>query len=186
MISSIQLRVILAITHALIPQLIVSTNIVANLFFAVIPWFFVTYGATMPLEHITLQEAYETFMAIMIDQERQQRQIGAKGKISDNNNTAKSENRWHGCIKVIRGTIKWIFLFRCIEPFLPQNNAYILSLTWFHWKSMTLTMLYGIKGYCFLGIVDIVMGLEEFALDMPMIDLFNSPILASSPRDFWR
>ncbi|KAG2222803.1 hypothetical protein INT45_011613 [Circinella minor] len=185
-ISSNQLRVILAIIHAIIPQLIVSTNVVANLFFAAMPWFFVAYGATMPLERITLQEAYVTFMAIVIDQERQQRQISAEGKTSDNNSGAKSENRWHGCIKIIRGTIKWIFLFRCIEPFLPENNAYILSLPWFHWKSMTLTMLYGIEGYCFLGIIDIGMGIEEFALGIPLIDLFNSPILASSPRDFWR
>ncbi|KAI7851987.1 hypothetical protein BDC45DRAFT_571572 [Circinella umbellata] len=180
-ISSNQLRVILAIIHAIIPQLIVSTNVVANLFFAAMPWFFVAYGATMPLENITLQEAYVTFMAIVIDQERQQRQI----RTSDNNGTTKSENRWHGCIKIIRGTIKWGFLFRCIEPFLPENNAYILSLPWFHWKSMILTMLYGIKGYCFLGIIDIGMGIEEFVLGIPLIDLFNSPILASSPRDFW-
>ncbi|KAI9264984.1 hypothetical protein BDA99DRAFT_507384 [Phascolomyces articulosus] len=183
---AVQLRVTMAIVHATIPQFIVSNHVVANLFFAAMPWFMLTYCATLPLEHISIQEAYDSFMTIMIDQERLQKIDNGKEKKKITIHSARKETLKYGCTKILRGVIKWIFLFRCIEPLLPENNSYLLSLPWFSWKSMELTLLYGIKGYCFLGIVDIGMGIEEIVLGTPLVDLFDSPIISSSPRDFWR
>ncbi|KAI9493576.1 hypothetical protein BDB00DRAFT_367419 [Zychaea mexicana] len=188
-LTPVQFRVILGLVHAAIPLYIVSTSVVANLFFAAIPWFFVSYGASLPLERITLCEAYRVFMAVVTDHKRTIPVAAVGGNEVAHQQQQKqqraAQNRWHGVIKVARGTSKLIFLHQCIEPWLPANNAYILSLPWFDWRSLTLTMLYGTKGYCFLGIVDIGMGLEELVLAEPMIDLFNSPIISSSPRDFW-
>ncbi|KAI8138347.1 hypothetical protein BJV82DRAFT_673696 [Fennellomyces sp. T-0311] len=168
-LTATQLRVLMAMVHATIPQIVVSPNVSNNMFFAAFPWFVVSCCASLPLERLTVKQTYDAFTKIILAPEPK----------------VENRNRWEGCVKVVRGTGKLIFLSRCIEPWLPKNNAYLLSLPWLDWKSLVLTVLYGIKGYCFLGVVDIGMGIQQFVFAEPVIDLFNSPILSSSPRDFW-
>ncbi|CAO3630180.1 unnamed protein product [Cunninghamella echinulata] len=97
--------------------------------------------------------------------------------------------RLHGLAVVSRGLFKLLFIIAILDPyFLPTINDDIrLALTypWYHYITLYYNLCLGIKAYCLLGSVDVLLGFEQFISGVRFIDLFNSPLLASSPRDFW-
>ncbi|KAI9311332.1 hypothetical protein BX666DRAFT_1868111 [Dichotomocladium elegans] len=160
-----QLRVLMMFGHAALPLVLVSRRHLDNMFLAGIPWFIVTYSAfAMPMDGISVFEWIDGVLSIV-------------GVLFENAN--KGTHRLQGCVKVIRGSVKLLFSHVIIQPWLPADNRFLLSLGWFDLLSLLLTVLYGIKAYCTLGIVDVFMGLEQILLGVPLIDIFNSPILAS-------
>jgi hypothetical protein len=65
-----------------------------------------------------------------------------------------------------------------IDRTLPRRTEIALVYPWFSFASMIYTLLYGIKAYLMLGIVDIFMGAEQAITGWRMIYLFNSPIIS--------
>ncbi|KAI7904214.1 uncharacterized protein BX663DRAFT_431774 [Cokeromyces recurvatus] len=106
--------------------------------------------------------------------------------VPDTNSMNNTQIRLKGLAKVSLGLLKMAVMHLMIDPLLPHRAEFALEYTWLHPLSLLYTLLYGIKAYCLLGAIDIFMGLEQTLFGWNMIPLFNSPILSSSPRDFWR
>ncbi|KAI8968133.1 hypothetical protein BDB01DRAFT_824969 [Pilobolus umbonatus] len=58
----------------------------------------------------------------------------------------------------------------------------MLSYPWLSGYSLMCTGLFGIKGYLFLGVVDVCMGIHQVLLAVNYIDVFDSPIISYSKR----
>ncbi|KAG1146181.1 hypothetical protein G6F37_005694 [Rhizopus arrhizus] len=93
--------------------------------------------------------------------------------------------RYRGAVNICLGILKLSFMALFIDPLLPQKPIFALYYAWFHPISLLYTVLYGIKVYCILGVVDIGLGVEQIVTGWEMIQLFDSPVLSTSPRDFW-
>lgn len=176
-----QLRVFLGIFHGLIPLFLVSKWSPYNLFFVTMPWFFVAYSSTIPTDRLSFREWGLAFYAILLDISDMDRQRMAQhpsqymetlGKLP------KEKIRLQGLLKVMRGVAKLLFSARCIDPWLPPKYSTLLTLSWLSPQSLILTVLFGCKAYCFLGVTDILLGFEQVVLGWPLIDLFHSPILS--------
>ncbi|KAI8063185.1 hypothetical protein BC940DRAFT_243570 [Gongronella butleri] len=97
--------------------------------------------------------------------------------------------RVHGLAKVFRGVFKLAFNQGVLDPFflaaVKDDLTKILEIPFYHPQAMVYHLLLGIKAYCLLGVVDICLGTEQLLFGVRYIDLFQSPLLSSSPRDFW-
>jgi hypothetical protein len=170
-ISPFQLRFAMAIYHIIIPMIYISSYPPANILYAAGPWFLASYSAHMPTEDLTAEKWVRTLFKITIEDEQ---------------GTNTSKIRLQGLSKIALGIFKIAFMHLFINPLLPHHAEYALDYPWLHPMSLMYTVLYGVKAYCMLGIVDVFMGVEQSLFAWNMVPLFNSPIIASSPRDFWR
>ncbi|KAI9322700.1 hypothetical protein BX666DRAFT_649674 [Dichotomocladium elegans] len=95
--------------------------------------------------------------------------------------------RVRGVAKIMRGVFKWSLMKAAVDPLLERvpEMAGLLDMAYFSIPSVWITVLLGTKVYCLLGVVDIATGAQQLMLGLPMLDLFDSPWLASGPRDFW-
>jgi D-alanyl-lipoteichoic acid acyltransferase DltB (MBOAT superfamily) len=97
--------------------------------------------------------------------------------------------RLHGLAKMCRGAFKLSLLFTVLEPLWGamgiSPSVETLTLPWYHPWTLVYNLLLGITAYCLLGTVDVFLGLEQAVAGVRFMDLFEAPILASSPRDFW-
>ncbi|KAI7889390.1 uncharacterized protein EV154DRAFT_285389 [Mucor mucedo] len=170
-ISATQLRIGMALMHIILPMIFISNHPPCNILFAAGPWFIASYAAHMPTDTLTFKKCvYDLF----------------KVTIQDDKDTDKAKIRYKGVAKVSLGVFKLIWMRMFINPLLPVHPDDALEYAWLHPMSLIYTILFGIKAYCLLGAVDIFMGLEQTLFAWNMVDLFDSPILATSPRDFWR
>jgi hypothetical protein len=145
----------------------------ANILFAAAPWFLASYSAHMPTKDLTVEKWARAIFKITIDEQSA-------------NTTNPFKIRVQGLAKIALGIFKIAFMHLFIQPLLPHHAEYALDYAWLHPMSLIYTVLYGIKAYCMLGTVDVFMGTEQALFAWNMVQVFNSPILASSPRDFWR
>ncbi|KAG0739967.1 hypothetical protein G6F57_001796 [Rhizopus arrhizus] len=169
-VTSAQLRVFIVLFRIALPLVFVSPNIPINVLFAAVPWFFTSYTARMPIEQLTLAEW--TNKVIKITSESSE-------------NMSVSSIRYRGAANCCLGVLKWSFMRLFLDPLLPHKPIFALYYPWFHPLSLIYTILYGVKAYCLLGAVNVFMGLEQVIMGWNMVQLFDSPIIASSPRDFW-
>lgn len=171
LVSATQLRMGMVIVHVLLPMIFISNNPPCNILFAAGPWFIASYAAHMPTNTLTFRKCVNDLFKVTIQEDQ---------------NTDKTKIRCKGVTKISLGVLKLVFMELMINPLIPLHPMYVLNYAWFHPMSLIYTVLFGIKAYCLLGAVDIFMGLEQFLFAWNMIDLFDSPILSTSPRDFWR
>lgn len=171
-ITAKQLRIAMAIVHIIIPMIFISNHAPCNILFAAAPWFLASYSAHMSTEQLTIKKWMYTLFKVAIDDD----------EIMKN----KTKIRCKGMSKISLGTLKLVFMQVFVNPLLPQHAEYALDYGWLHPMSLVYTVLFGIKAYCLLGAVDIFMGIEQTLFGWNMVDLFNSPIISLSPRDFWR
>ncbi|KAI8374135.1 uncharacterized protein BYT42DRAFT_500025 [Radiomyces spectabilis] len=112
---------------------------------------------------------------------------GATLCFEENPDSVASGNvRLGGWIKFARALCKYCFMRYCVDPLLCSDPVDILALRPYDPYALFQTVLLGVKAYCVLGFTDAFMGLVQLTLNVPLIDFFDSPILAYSPRDFWR
>ncbi|ORZ19427.1 hypothetical protein BCR42DRAFT_300161, partial [Absidia repens] len=97
--------------------------------------------------------------------------------------------RLDGLAKVARGAFKLSLIYSILDPYglASVNDNLLLTLQdpWYHPCTLWYNLLLGIKAYCLLGAVDMFLGVEQAISGVRFIDVFHSPILSSSPRDFW-
>ncbi|KAI8329837.1 hypothetical protein BC941DRAFT_442039 [Chlamydoabsidia padenii] len=108
--------------------------------------------------------------------------------------------RLHGVAKMCRGLFKLSLLYSVLDPcwawlgvstssqVTPLSKPWVietLAYPWYHPMTLLYNLMLGVTAYCLLGIVDIFLGIEQVVSGIRFMDLFDSPILASSPRDFW-
>ncbi|KAI8968535.1 hypothetical protein BDF20DRAFT_964692 [Mycotypha africana] len=185
-VSPKQLRLVIIIYHILIPMIFVSKYPHYNLLFAAAPWFLAVYTASLPPEKLSFQNWIQEMINITIDKTKdkttiqQQQQQEEESKL-----TRETRIRLKGLQKVALGFFKLAFMHVIVNPWLPTYGSDALEYAWLHPLSVIYTLLYGIKAYCFLGAIDIFMGAEQAIFSWDMVDLFDSPILSASPRDFW-
>ncbi|GAA5805797.1 hypothetical protein HPULCUR_011323 [Helicostylum pulchrum] len=170
-ISPTQLRIAMAIVHAVIPLVFVCKQPPLNVFFAGAPWLLATYTAAIPTENLTMEKWVHTLMQVVIEQRPEE--------------TDDRKIRYKGVAKISLGIFKLVFMHLFVDYFLPRHVEYVLEYSWIHPVGIFYTFLFGLKAYCLLGVIDLLMGVEQTLFAWNMIDLFNSPIIASSPRDFW-
>ncbi|KAI8645080.1 hypothetical protein BD408DRAFT_412212 [Parasitella parasitica] len=166
-----QLRIAMAIVHAIIPMVFISSHPPSNILFAAAPWFLASYSARIPTDQLSVEKYINTLFKITVD--------------DGNSLVSESKVRTKGAAKIALGIFKIAFMHLMINPILPRHPDYALEYAWNSPMSMIYTVLFGVKAYCLLGAVDIFMGAEQLLFAWNMVTLFNSPILSASPRDFW-
>lgn len=171
-ISPTQLRIAMAIVHAVIPLVFVSDRPPLNVFLAAAPWLLATYTAAIPTENLTMEKWVQTLMQVTIEQRPEE--------------TDDRKIRYRGVAKISLSIFKLVFMHLFVDSLLPRHVESVLEYSWIHPVGIFYTFLFGLKAYCLLGVFDLLMGVEQTLFAWNMIDLFNSPIIASSPRDFWR
>ncbi|CEI95141.1 hypothetical protein RMCBS344292_09340 [Rhizopus microsporus] len=168
-ISKQKLRVIISTVHAAVPLAVVSPSSPANIAFALLPWFIASYSAFLPMEKFTVKEWLRSVFETFIDR-----------------SPSKGEDvRKLGFAKIIRGTIKLITLTSLVIPAIPSDPEYILKKPWLSKESITTTFLIGLDAYLIFGAADIIAGAIQTVSGQKMEDMFDSPFIATSPRDFW-
>ncbi|KAI9252505.1 hypothetical protein EDC94DRAFT_620738 [Helicostylum pulchrum] len=167
-ISKNSLRIAMTITHAIIPLTVVSPLSPNNVTFAAVPWFLASYSSYLPTQEFTLKEWLRSLYDTIVDRE------------ADHHNIQRS-----GLIKAGRGLLKLAVLYFGIDPLLPTMPDQMLQYPWLSQKSLMDTFLFGIKAYLVLGVVDVTTGVAQAVTGWCMVDMFDSPLLATSPIDFW-
>lgn len=168
--NPICVRVFIALFHASLPLIFISPSRLFNVFFIGIPWFFAVHAAYMPPNDLSPARFFKSLL-----------------KMTSIPSTAPTKViRYRGAVNICLGILKLSFMALFIDPLLPQKPIFALYYAWFHPISLLYTVLYGIKVYCILGVVDIGLGVEQIVTGWEMIQLFDSPVLSTSPRDFWR
>ncbi|KAI7889389.1 uncharacterized protein EV154DRAFT_483255 [Mucor mucedo] len=169
LISKHTLRLGMTVVHAIVPLAIVSPLLPNNVTFAAVPWFLASYSAYLPTENFTWTGWLKALYGTMVDRSDPRRNKHAQG-----------------LVKALRGVTKLAVLYFGVEPLLPTMPDAMLAYPWFSKESLTDTFLFGLKAYLILGAVDVTTGLAQAMTGWCMVDMFDSPLLATSPRDFWR
>ncbi|CEP12956.1 hypothetical protein [Parasitella parasitica] len=166
-----QLRIAMAVVHVLIPMVFISSHPPSNILFAAAPWFLASYSARIPTDRLTVETYIHTLFRVTVDDR--------------DDFVSKTKVRTKGAAKMALGVFKIAVMHLMIDPLLPRHPDYALEYAWSSPMSMIYTVLFGVKAYCLLGVVDVFMGAEQLVFAWNMVTLFNSPILSASPRDFW-
>ncbi|KAI7852135.1 hypothetical protein BDC45DRAFT_485835 [Circinella umbellata] len=186
-LSKNQLRLLLMGVHTAIPLTLSSPRIGANLFFITLPWFYVAYSSAIPVEKYTYCEWLDSLQCLLLDAPGDKRWMLATRKIPKLELSEQEQQgaRIRGVTRIARGIGKFIMMKLIVDPLLPKQLSSILSLPWLHPNSLFSTLLFGCKAYLFLGVADIGTGIQQLLLGVPSIDLFNFPMIASTPKEFW-
>ncbi|KAI9269411.1 hypothetical protein BY458DRAFT_436551 [Sporodiniella umbellata] len=97
-----------------------------------------------------------------------------------------TEVRSNGVAKCCFGALKFSIIPLVVDPLLSYRSSPPIYHPCFHPVNLCCTFLYGTKMFCALSILDIALGLAQACLGINMIRMFESPFLATSPKDFWR
>lgn len=162
-ISKKTLRLGMTAVHAVVPLTIVSPLLPNNVTFAAVPWFLASYSAYLPTEKFTLTAWLGALYNTIVD--------------ADNTDIAHVHRL--GLVKAVRGITKLAVLYFGIEPLLPTMPDEMLAYGWFSKKSLSDTFLFGLKAYLILGVVDVTTGLAQAVTGWRMVDMFDSPLLAT-------
>lgn len=162
-ISKPTLRLGMTVVHAIVPLAIVSPSLANNVTFAAVPWFLASYSAYLPTEQFTCTGWLKALYNTMVD------------------HSVKEKPRTHlqGLMKALRGVTKLAVLYFGVEPLLPSMPDAMLAYPWFSKESLTDTFLFGLKAYLILGGVDVLTGLAQAITGWGMVDMFDSPLLAT-------
>ncbi|KAL7309296.1 hypothetical protein PS15m_011400 [Mucor circinelloides] len=171
-ISRKTLRAGMTVVHAIVPLAVVSPLQPNNVTFAAVPWFLASYSAYLPTESFTLTEWMKALYSTIVD----------RSPIASNSKTSVNVL---GLLKCLRGVAKLAALYFGVEPFLPTMPDDMLRYPWLSKESLLDTFLFGLKAYLILGVVDVTTGLAQAVTGWRMVDMFDSPLLATSPKDFW-
>lgn len=163
-ISKTALRVGMTVIHAIVPLAIVSPLQPNNVTFAAVPWFLASYSAYLPTDQFTLSQWIRALYNTIVD----------RGPPH-----AKTNVHTQGIIKTLRGIIKLAALYFGIEPLLPEYPDVMLEYVWLSRESLLDTFLFGLKAYLVLGAVDVTTGLAQAVTGWRMVDMFDSPLLAT-------
>jgi hypothetical protein len=161
-ISKNTLRIGMTVVHAIVPLAIVSPLQPNNVTFAAVPWFLASYSAYLPTENFTLTGWLRALYSTIVDPDM---------------NTIHVHRL--GLVKTMRGISKLAILYYGVEPLLPTMPDEMLKYAWLSKKSLTDTFLFGLKAYLILGIVDVTTGLAQLITGWRMVDMFDSPVLAT-------
>lgn len=172
-ISSKQLRLAMATVHIAIPMIFITGNPPFDLLFATVPWFLASYTAYVATDQLSFVQWVQAMLEVVT--------------ITDDELSAdKKKIRLKGLSKLSMGIFKIAVMHIVVNPLLPRRPEYALEYPWFSVESLFYTALFGIKAYLLLGLLQIYMSLCQIVLGITVVELFDSPIIASSPRDFWR
>ncbi|KAI8877522.1 hypothetical protein K501DRAFT_230111, partial [Backusella circina FSU 941] len=160
-----QLATAMTVMHTMVPLAVISPLSPNNVAFAAVPWFLATYSAYLPTEQFSLTEWVRALYATVVD-----------------HSPSSASPGW---LKVVRGLTKLAVLLFGVEPLLPDMPDLMLQYPWLSTHSLGWTLLFGLKAYLVLGGVDVMAGLAQAITGWCMIDMFDSPFLATSPIDFW-
>ncbi|ORX47057.1 hypothetical protein DM01DRAFT_1327425 [Hesseltinella vesiculosa] len=171
-VSSTGFFIIVIAYHILIPLSIVSTSPGLNVFFTAAPLYMAMFTASLPPNELASIRRWGYRLSTdLVDPDQ-------GGRV-----------RLHGLAKVFRGLFKLIFNQAIVNPYglgdMNNDLKQILTQPWYEPQAVLYHLVLGIKAYCLLGIVDMWLGAEQALFGVRYIDIFNSPILSSSPRDFW-
>lgn len=163
---------LVALAHCVLPLSVVSSSQPLNIFFTAAPIYLASF--TGHCDRQTLASPWRWVYALatdLVDPEQ-------GGHV-----------RLHGLAKMCRGVFKLSLLYTVLEPTWGalgmSPSVETLALPWYHPWTLVYNLLLGITAYCLLGTVDVFLGLEQAVAGVRFMDLFEAPILASSPRDFW-
>ncbi|KAI8978132.1 hypothetical protein BDB01DRAFT_800895 [Pilobolus umbonatus] len=154
------------IIHLVLPLMFECSVSWLTMFFMGLPWCFASFLVFSPPD--TISEWMKSVMSI------------AYVPTTDSD----WQIRKRGVAKIGLGLLKLSGLW-IVDPYLPVADR-MLSYPWLSGYSLMCTGLFGIKGYLFLGVVDVCMGIHQVLLAVNYIDVFDSPIISYSPKDFWR
>lgn len=163
-ISKTTLRLGMTSIHAIVPLAIVSPLQPNNVTFAAVPWFLASYSAYLPTDQFSLSQWIRALYNTIVDR---------------NPPNAKTNVHVQGIIKTLRGMMKLAVLYFGIEPLLPEYPETMLAHAWLSRESLLDTFLFGLKAYLVLGAVDVTTGLAQAVTGWSMVDMFNSPLLAT-------
>jgi hypothetical protein len=163
-ISKTSLRIGMTVIHAIVPLAIVSPLQPNNVLFAAVPWFLASYSAYLPTNRFTLSQWIRALYNTIVDRSTPD---------------TKTSIHVQGMIKTLRGIVKLAALYFCVEPFLPEYPDAMLKYAWLSRESLLDTFLFGLKAYLVLGTVDVTTGLAQAITGWRMIDMFDSPLLAT-------
>ncbi|KAI9259638.1 hypothetical protein BDA99DRAFT_440009 [Phascolomyces articulosus] len=178
-IGFIQLRILLFLIHISISLFFAcpSQFLTASMLGA--PWYTASYVVYFADKNLSFRESLiGVGSTLLIFQEQGQ---------SKSADTTTKHVRMQGLAKMARGVFKWSLMKSFVDPWLPDGYSQrLLMIDYWTMESLMLTATIGLKVYCIMGLVDLFMGSFQFLFGISMIDIFDSPILAHSPRDFWR
>ncbi|KAI8150420.1 hypothetical protein BJV82DRAFT_587134 [Fennellomyces sp. T-0311] len=167
----IAIRTLLVLAHIAIPLTFASPSEMLSGSLVGMPWYTATYIVHFADKGLGFRESIVS--------------VGGTLHVFQESPT-EDHIRTQGLAKIARGVFKWAFMKTVIDPWLPDHfSQRLLALPYWSIESLWLTALIGIKVYLLMGLVDIGTGLLQSVMRVPMIDIFDSPILATSPRDFW-
>lgn len=166
-LTPLQLRLMLAILHVLVPLTFSCQHELTAASLVGTPWFLASYGVFFADQESSLVGWVTRFRSVLLSLEK-----------ADSISTKTGSIRLLGLAKVCRGIFKWAFIKAAIDPWLPPSTQVLLHLPYWSISSLKLTLLLGVKAYCLLGSMDIILGLQQWLLALQTIDMFDSPALA--------
>ena len=161
-ISKNALGIAMTVVHAMVPLTVVSPIPANNVAFAALPWFLASYSAYLPTETFTVKQWIKALYDTVVDRDADVSRVHRKG-----------------LVKAARGVAKLAALHFGVEPLLPLMPDDMLRYPWFSRESLGDTFLFGLKAYLILGVVDITSGLAQALTGWCMVDMFDSPLLAT-------
>ncbi|KAI9493380.1 hypothetical protein BDB00DRAFT_378603 [Zychaea mexicana] len=172
-IGAIRLRLFLAAIHISIPLVFACPSELLNNTLLGTPWYAASYIVYFADKNFSFRESLAN--------------VGSTLLVFQENQQATGYVRIQGLAKIARGVFKWALMKSLVDPWLPHGYSQrLLAIPYWSWESLWLTALIGFKVYCIMGLADIGVGSIQCTLGVPIYDIFDSPILAHSPRDFWR
>ncbi|KAL7314235.1 hypothetical protein PS15m_005833 [Mucor circinelloides] len=172
-VSPVQLRVVIATYHFLIPIFFASKHDFGNITFMLHPWSIAAQIIFLSTSSVTVKEYSQTLLKAAV--------------FLDDSATTKTHQqiRLDGVKKVARGLAKLAFMKIALDGILPEDLSDLLALPFYSPRAMFLTYVLAVRIYCMMSIVDIPMGALQATLLIRFHDLFDNPFLATSPKDFW-
>jgi hypothetical protein len=171
LLSPTQLRFFTGTLHVLLPMFVISDQPQSNALFTTAPWLLAVYSASFPIDdQFKFTDYFNSLMQTTFE---------PKHKIKHDVHFTTLQIRQAGLTKAVRGVFKFGFLFLAVEPLLPPESRHILEFPWLNLTSLGFILLFGLKHYCLLGILDIAFGLEQMALAEFTIDSMHEPYLST-------
>ncbi|KAI7848906.1 hypothetical protein BDC45DRAFT_521889 [Circinella umbellata] len=173
-IGAITLRILIVLIHVSISMFFACPTEFLNASMLGSPWYIASYIVHFADKNLSFRESLIGVAdTLLVFQETKQEQ-------------SIKQIRIQGLAKVARGVFKWSLMKSAVDRWLPYGYSQrLLVIDYWSVESFLLTALIGLKVYCIMGLMDLLTGSFQFMLGVPIIDIFDSPILAHSPRDFW-
>ncbi|KAI9276350.1 hypothetical protein BY458DRAFT_505578 [Sporodiniella umbellata] len=157
--------------HIILPFVFTSHERVVSALFSVIPWASGMHSCTIDVTKMSFGDWIESSFRIIVDPRP--------------SNLSIRQFRYRGVAVACRGIMKVVFMTLLIEPLIPQRISYALYYPWYHPMTIAYNILFGTAVYLNLGYIEFFMGIQQIVTGWNILEFFNAPYLASSPKDFW-